>query len=371
MIVGLNLLYMLPGIVGGTETYAAGLVHGLSLTDEDAEFLIYLNRESADWPLPSDPRFRRVVCPVQATSRLARYWHEQRRLPTRVALDGVDLLHSLGYVAPLRLSCPSVLTVPDVHQLAYGRPAEWPRRLVVGEFVRRSVRSAAAVITISQFARAAVAQAYGLRVEAINVVLLAPKPRMHRVGPPVASSSVRLPKSYVVAFGSVTPNKNLPRLLDAFEMARTRFGLRHDLVLVGRLPGELRTAGRPGIVVTGYLEDEAVAIVLAGAEALVFPSIYEGFGLPVLEAMAAGVPVVCSNATAVPEVAGEAAVYFDPLDAGDMAAALARVCADPLLRADLRARGCARAATFGWERVAHETLAIYRRVLGGEAAAAR
>ena len=146
MIVGLNLLYMLPGVVGGTETYAAGLIHGLARTEGPDQFVVFVNMESADWPLPEDPRFRRVVCPVRAVSRTARYRYEQFRLPAHALANGIDLLHSLGYVAPLRLHCPSVVTVHDVHHLAHGRLRGWPRRFLLGRMVRRSVRRAAAVI---------------------------------------------------------------------------------------------------------------------------------------------------------------------------------------------------------------------------------
>lgn len=366
MIVGLNLLYMLPGIVGGTETYAAGLLHGLSHTDGADRFVVFLNLESAEWPLPEDPRFRRVVCPVRAVSRTRRYRYEQFRLPAQALADGVDLLHSLGYVAPLRLGCPSVVTVHDVHHLAHGRLREWPRRFLLAQVVRRSVRRAAAVIADSRYARDAVARAYDVPAGSIEVVPLAPNPRL--------SSQRRIPGAtpalpsdhgpYLLAFGGITPNKNLERLLQAYTVARNRHGIPQRLVVVGRLPSSVRAQYTAGVVATGYLDEPELARVLEDADALVFPSLYEGFGLPVLEAMAVGVPVICSDATAIPEVAGDAAVYFDPRDTEDMASKIARVAHDEALRGDMAARGRVRAAGFSWERAARETLAIYRRVLG-------
>jgi glycosyltransferase involved in cell wall biosynthesis len=365
VIIGLNLLYMLPGVVGGTETYAAGLLHGLSLLAHGDRYVVFLNVESADWPLPSDPGIRRVVCPVRAVSRTRRYCYEQFRLPGRALGEGVDLLHSLGYVAPLRLPCPSVVTVHDVHHLAHGRPGEWPRRFVLGRMVRHSVRRAGAVITDSHFARAAVAGAYGVPSGSIDVVALAPNPRL-RDGPAASCAAGRagVEGPYMLVFGGATPNKNLGRLLQAFDAARTHYALEQQLVLVGRLPPSLRPQGLKGVLATGYLPDVELAGVLGNADALVFPSLYEGFGLPVLEAMAAGVPVICSNVTAIPEVAGNAAVYFDPRDIEDMASKIALVGRDLALRRDLAARGRARAATFTWERAARETVAVYRRVLG-------
>ena len=372
MIIGLNLLYMLPGLVGGTETYAAGLLHGLSRTETEDQFVVFVNMESAEWPLPDDPRFRRVLCPVHAVSRAARYRYEQLRLPARALAHGVELLHSLGYVAPLRLQCPSVVTVHDVHHLAHGRLRDWPRRLLLGRVVRRSVRRAAAVIADSRYMRAVIAAAYDVPASSIEVVSLAPNPGLG-VGarPPAAGAFPGAAQGpYLLAFGGTTPNKNLGRLLRAFTVARERHGLAQRLVVVGRLPPSMRPDQTAGVVATGYLSEAELAGVLGGADALVFPSLYEGFGLPVLEAMAAGVPVVCSNATAIPEVAGDAAIYFDPRDVEDMASKMAVVARDQGLRDDLAAKGRARAASFGWERAARETLAIYGRVLGPAGVAA-
>jgi glycosyltransferase involved in cell wall biosynthesis len=371
VIIGLNLLYLLPGVVGGTETYAAGLLHGLSRTESADHFVVFVNLESADWPLPDDPRFHRVVCPVRAVSRSARYRYEQFRLPAEARAHGVDVLHSLGYVAPLRLHCPSVVTVHDVHHLAHGRLRDWHRRLLLGRIVRRSVRGAAAVIADSRFMRDAIAAAYDMPAREIDVVPLAPNPALNG-GAPLPDGGAPAPVSggpYLLAFGGVTPNKNLDGLLRAFALARQRHGVRQNLVVVGHLPESLRIGDSAGVVATGYLDEARLASVLAKAEALVFPSLYEGFGLPVLEAMAAGVPVICSRVTAIPEVAGEAAVYFDPRDVEDMASKLALVAHDRALREDLAARGRIRAASFSWERAARETRAIYGCVAGPAAVA--
>ena len=367
MIVGLNLLYLLPGVVGGTETYAAGLLHGLAGIPGPERFVVFVNLESADWPLPDDPRVRRVVCPVRAESRAARYWYEQLRLPALASAEKIDLLHSLGYVAPLRLSCSSVLTVHDVHHLAHGRPGDWPRRLALAQMVRQSARRAAAVIAVSRFTRDAIARAYDVSADGIDVVPEAPNPRLCDDASALSAPAADL-GPYVLAFGGVTPNKNLARLLEAYALARERLGLTQRLVLVGHVPASLKGEAKIGVLTTGYLAEPELGRWLVHADALVFPSLYEGFGLPVLEAMAVGVPVVCSGVTAIPEVAGDAAVYFDPRDPGDMAEKIALVGRDEALRGRLAAAGRARAAEFSWDRSARQTLAIYRRVLAHHSA---
>ena len=198
MIVGLNLLYLLPGVVGGTETYAAGLLHGL-------------------------------------------------------------------------------------------------------------------------------AAAYGHTAERIDVVPEAPSPGLSGPDPMPPEAPDAGTGPYLLAFGGVTPNKNLERLLRAYALASERHGLTQRLVLVGHVPASVGAERTAGVVTTGYLDEATLARWLTHADALVFPSLYEGFGLPVLEAMAAGVPVVCSAVTAIPEVAGDSAVYFDPRDTGDMAGKIALV----------------------------------------------
>ena len=370
MIVGLNLLYLLPGVVGGTETYAAGLIDGLSQIDENARFLVYCNRESSEWPLPADARFTRVICPVRATSRAERYWYEQRVLPRRAQDDGIDVLHSLGYVAPLALRCPSVVTVPDLHFLVHGRVFDWPRRVLLRYFVRESIYRAAAVIAISTFTRDALVRTYHLGTNAVDIVLLAPKPRANsaRQADSETLRTLGVGKSYVLAFGGVTPNKNIERMLQAYALARRRHAIEQELVIVGRLPHDFAPQPLPGVITTGYQSDDVVAVLLRNAVALVFPSLYEGFGLPILEAMAAGVPVTCSNTAAIPEVAADAALYFDPLDVDGMAEQIGRLCQDVSLRTELKMRARARAAAFGWDRTARATLAVYRRVLSRAAA---
>ena len=227
-----------------------------------------------------------------------------------------------------------------------------------------------AVIAISTFTRDALVRTYHLGTNAVDIVLLAPKPRANsaRQADSETLQTLGVGKSYVLAFGGVTPNKNIERMLQAYALARRRHAIEQALVIVGRLPHDLAPQPLPGVITTGYQSDDVVAVLLRNAVALVFPSLYEGFGLPILEAMAAGVPVTCSNTAAIPEVAADAALYFDPLDVDGMAEQIGRLCQDVSLRTELKMRARARAAAFGWDRTARATLAVYRRVLSRAAA---
>ena len=354
--IGLNLLYLRPGIVGGTETYARGLLAGLDEIAPGARFTVFLNRSAAHWPLPS--RFTRVVCPVSARQGW-RYLYEQTRLPCEVRRRELDVLHSLAYVGPAFGQCASVVTIPDLNYRSPAHDMPFVRRVALSTFVSAVVRRSDAVIAISRFVADEIRVAMPAAGQKLHVVHLAPQ---ERADGSAADPRVAQPTGpYLLAFSSVSPNKNLGRLLQAHAMARSA-GMKHALVLVGHRPA-WPSETTSGVHWTGYLPDHEVYRLLRGADALFFPSLYEGFGLPVLEAMRAGVAVACSARAALPEVAEDAALYFDPEQVSSIAAAMRTLTGDAVLRADLVARGAARVAQFSWKRVATETLDVYRTAI--------
>ncbi len=375
MRVGLNLLYLLPGIVGGTETYAAGLLRGLAEVDDGVEYVAFLNRESADWPLPDIPAFQRVVCPVRASSRARRLLYEQLQLPALARRHGVDVLHSLGYVAPVLGCCPGVVTIHDMNTKGHGRSMPLLKRLALSFLVRLGARSARLVITVSEFSRQEIRHHLGLPLERIHVVHEAPLPletelqeeSQHSVsGVPGGQPSHQPDAPFILAFASQSPHKNIPRLIEAF--ARIAPSVPHHLVLAGHLPGDgaaNRAIHRWDIAhrvrLTGYLPRSEVDRLLSEAALFAFPSMYEGFGLPVLEAQAAETPVACARRGALPEVAGEGAVFFDPENVLDMAATLAHALTDEDLRHNLVAQGRLNLERFSWTVAARQTLNLYAR----------
>ncbi len=360
MRIGLNLLYLIPGVVGGTETYARGLLGGLAEVGCAHEFDVFVNREAACWPLPEQPNFQRIVCPVRGTRRAGRYVYEQARLPRLLEARKADLLHSLGYVAPLASGCRSVVTIPDTHFLAYGEPAGIARRMILRALVRGAAARADHILTISEFSRQEVCRNLGVSLSRVTVTHLAPERRWTEERTHDASSGRA--GGHAIAFGSSSPNKNIARLIQAYEIARSR-GLRQRLVIVGHLPSRLNAPLPDGLELAGYLDEEQLFETVTGADFLVFPSLYEGFGLPVLEAMAAGVPVLCSNRAALPEIAGQGALFFDPESIGAIVDSMIAVGGGPELQARLRASGLKNARRFSWQRTARETLAVYEQVV--------
>ena len=287
-------------------------------------------------------------------------------------LPEAALFHATEHLLlPLR-TIPTVLTVHDLifrHLPSHHKPLNrWYLNLSLPLYCRRATH----IIVVSECTRRDLITAYGLPPEKITVIREAADPRF-RPRPPevVAAVSARygLPARYLLFVGTIEPRKNLTRLLVAFEAAHAE-GLTDGLVIVGRrgwLYGDFfarleQSPARDAVHFPGYVPDADLPAIYAGAQALVFPSLYEGFGLPVLEAMACGTPVAASHASSIPEIGAEAVLYFDPTDTEAMTETIRTLLRDADLRADLRQRGFGQAARFSWERAAAETEAVYDAV---------
>ena len=285
-------------------------------------------------------------------------WWEQVSLPRRLRARGAALLHCPDSFLPLRRPCPGVVTV---HDLAFeavpgDMPAltEWKYRTLVP----RGARSAERVICPSHFTADDLAGRFGVDPSRIRVIPEAPA---------LAPGSAPPPRGrYLLSVGDLRPKKNLARLVQAYRKLRGE-GLEHRLVLAGADLGSsaaLRglAAGEP-VELPGFVDDSTLDALLRGADALIVPSLYEGFGLVVLEAMVRGCPVLLARAGALPEVGADAAAYFDPLDVDDLAAAVARVVGDRAEHLRLSDAGQARAAEFSWAHAAAATVDVYRELL--------
>jgi glycosyltransferase involved in cell wall biosynthesis len=373
--IGLNLIFLVPGETGGMEVAARELIPALlAEASPGIRFTAFVNREAAaTGGGPWGELLPAVTVPVNARNRAQWVLAEQMLLPRLAAREGVDLVHSLASTAPLRGRFRRVVTV---HDLIYARfPEAHPgiRDKGMRVLVPRSARRSDRVIADSQSTRKDLIELLGIGPERIDVVPLG-RGTVRREAP-LAERDVRArfdlgERPVVLGLSAKRPHKNLLALIGA--LARLPPKGRPVLVLPGYPTAheqELRERARaldvdrdvrfPGWVSAAELEG-----LWQVAQAFVFPSLYEGFGLPVLEAMARGVPVACSNASSLPEVADDAALLFDPHDEVAIASALQRLLDDPALAENLRARGLARVREFTWERTAHLTLQTYARTLG-------
>jgi glycosyltransferase involved in cell wall biosynthesis len=372
--IGLNLIFLVPGETGGMEVAARELIPALlAAAPPGMRFTAFINREAAAAGGPWGELLPAVTVPVNARNRVQWVRGEQLLLPRLAARAGVDLVHSLASTAPLWGRFRRVVTV---HDLIYARFPEAHAgirdkgmRVLVPQAVRRSHR----VIADSQSTRDDLVELLNVSPEDVDVVPLG-LGRVRREEP-LAEREVRArfdlgERRVMLSLSAKRPHKNLIALIGA--LARIPTDSRPLLVLPGYPTAheeELReralNAGVAGdVCFPAWVSAAEVEGLWALAEAFVFPSLYEGFGLPVLEAMARGVPVACSNASSLPEVAGEAALLFDPRDEAAIAAALRQLLEDQALRERLRVSGLARVAEFTWERTARLTLESYRRALG-------
>jgi len=377
MNIAINLLYLIPNHVGGTQTYALSLLDSLAALDKENEYILYLNRESADLETAKSSNIRRVVCPVQAMRRERRYAYEQWILPKLLDQHQIDIVHSLGYVCPLRTSCINIVTICDLNYIALQDSMPRGKRLLLGWFVRQSARRSDHILTISEFSKKQIIQRLGTKPEKISVTHLGPRAVSGELGAAWrdVSACYKISDSYLLAFSGLSSHKNIGRLLQAYAKICTKLPQR--LVLVGHIPeqGNLRAelsrlnlSSR--VIITGFVPESHVMPLIRHADLFVFPSLYEGFGLPVLDAQQAGVAVACSTAASLPEVAGEGAAFYDPYSVQDMSDTLYKCLNDSTFREALIEAGYNNVRHFSWAQAAYQTLAIYRH-LGSQISATR
>lgn len=289
----------------------------------------------------------------------------------------VDVCHFTNSVAPLWLSCPSVVTIHDMTLWLF--PSYHPRRRLAAmrPIIPFAARQARGIITVSYSTKEDIVNLLGVAPEKVTVIYEAPGKAFRPVADAQELENARrqfhLPERFLLHVGTLEPRKNLVRLLEAFARLRHRRGFSHDLVLAGKAGwhyGEIfSTVERLGlgqfVHFLGYVPDRWLAAIYNLAGALVFPSLHEGFGLPVVEAMACGTPVITSPNGALQEIAGEAAAYISPESVESIAGEIYRVVADDTLQAELSARGLSRATLFSWRRTAEQTRRLYHHVVAG------
>ena len=375
--------YLLSGTPGyrqaGVHQYAKHLLVALAreahTTSKLTAFISPTARdEITNYQLPITPRFasRSTENPWQ------RIWVEQVETPRVLREIKADLYHGLLNVLPLRATCSTIVSVMDLSFLTQPQAHRWFNRTYLSLFARLSCRKATRVITISEHTKRDVVQHFGVDPSRIDVTPLG-----------VTENFTRLPDAAITQFkhdhqigeraafylGSIEPRKNLARLIEAFAQ------LNNQLPITNYSPPQLFIGGALGwmydetlariqslglaqqVQLIGRVAEEDLPRWYSACTAFVYPSLYEGFGLPVLEAMACGAPVITSNVTSLPEVVGDAGLVVEPTDTAALAAALTQVLSQPNLQTEMRKKSLARAAQFTWLRTAQQTIESYSRAL--------
>jgi glycosyltransferase involved in cell wall biosynthesis len=354
----------------GVGRYVSSLAQALAGQLEAGETLTLLQDPTAatSWRLPEPCPGRVRISDMPASLFGLTQQLSVRRLLRR--LD-VDSYHSPYYLMPYRAGPPTVVTLYDLIAELFPEYVSRRARLLFRATTRLALSAAREVITISEASRRDLLARYRLPSERVTVIPLAPAEQFA----PQEDRAIRRVRDrydlrdYVLYVGINKPHKNLVRLVEAWQRVETDA----QLVIAGawdpRYPEPKRRASSLGIddrvTFLGPVDDDDLPALYAGARLFVFPSLYEGFGLPVIEAMACGTPVACANTSSLPEVAGDAAALFDPHDAAGIAAVVGELLANEALRLKHRSLGLTRAAGFSWSRAAAATLGVYRRVAAG------
>lgn len=354
----------LGNLRAGTWSYTRRLLQGLAgqtgicVLDREQRLLPGLE----DIPLHSFPG---------GGGKLAKLIWPNLILPHRAAAAGFDLVHcTTPYGTLMPCQYRNIITICDVTPLLFpethGKMNVWHHRFALPAILSRAER----IITISECSKRDIVKAYRVPEEKITVTMLAADECFTEFPAGIPGTAVSsIPKPYILNVGTLEPRKNLDGLLRAFAAARKQ-GLEHTLVIAGAKGwGDSRLAQlvadlklEASVMFTGFIADDDLPHLYAGADFFVYPSLYEGFGLPPLEAMACGVPIITSNVSSLPEVAGDAALLVDPHSETELANAILRLAGNSEIRHALRAKGLARAAEFSWERTVAETLAVYGQV---------
>ena len=346
--IGVNALYLIPGGVGGTEVYLRNLLSACARIGHPHRIVSFTNAETGADPLPGFA----VPLPVRAGNRPARIAWEQFLLPLACARRGVDVLLSPGFTAPLAAPCPTVTVFHDLQHKRHPEHFRWWDLPFWRLLLFQSAVSSTRLIAVSHNTKRDLLHCYPLRPAAIDVI--------HHGVDASFFDLPRTPEDLLLCVSTLHPHKNVERLVRVFGALHRRHpSLR--LVLAGikgfATPAIVAAIAATGcaraIEITGWLGRDELRSLYARARVFVYPSTFEGFGMPVLEAMAAGIPTVCSNIAPLREVAGDTALLFDPHDDASLLAALDRTLATPLDTAP----AAARARSFTWEAAARATLA--------------
>lgn len=340
--IGVNALYLIPGGVGGTEIYLRNLLAALGEIDPVNQYIVFTNRETGSDLIPDRPNFACAQQPVRASFRPARILWEQAVLPFAVRKHRLDVLFNPGFTAPLACSCPMVTVFHDLQHKRHPEYFRWFDLPFWQVFLWASARKSQGWIAVSSATRDDLQHYYGVRAAVIQ----------HGVEWQFFEiAKRRQPRDYLLCVSTSHPHKNLARLLRVHKQRRDLPGLVITGVR-GFAAKEVEKLAGGSVRLTGWIAREQLYELFRCARGFIYPSTFEGFGMPVLEAMAAGVPVACSNIPPLREVAGSTVHYFDPDDDGAIRNALDRLAAGNIPTE----AAAQRAAQFTWQKTARATL---------------
>lgn len=364
----------------GIGIYQDNLIRELANIDKKNEYLLFfqsLMRKKDDFPGPAQGNFRKIIVRIPnglGSNIKDRIWTDFL-LPFYIRKEKIDVFHNLCRAFPSKK--PKCKTVVTIHDLTYKYIdlKRKPKRTFAAKSFERSVLHADKIITISESSKKDILKFHGIDARKIAITYngltshIRPIPEEELQ---IFKKRVNLDYKFILYVGYFLPHKNVERIIESFDIARKRFGINQKLVLIGGGPDSLtcpimnliRTFHlQDEIIFKGYLKNEELNCFYNAADLFLFPTLYEGFGMPVLEAMAVGTPVITSNTSSLPEVAGDASLLVNPYNSNEIAEAIWRVINDNCLREDLIKKGFERIKNFTWRNTAIETLKVYQSLM--------
>ena len=378
MKIGINTLFLIPGEVGGTETYLRQTLLAMAEYFSDVPLVLFTNREN-DAVLKEDlSKFKQVsfvLLDFGASDRHTRISREQFELPGKVKESGVDVLWSLGYTAPFFSPCPQVVTIHDMQYKTYPQDLTPRSRFITDLLVKIAAKRSKRIIAVSHFAKDEIVKYTGVSPDKVDVVYEAANPDFAQVvsvekRKQLLSQLIPVDKPYIFSVANTHPHKNMHALVSAFGAIADK--IPHNLVMLGSpMLGEADVQKAISLIPDKSrvfrlqkISMERLVALYQGCDVFVFPSLYEGFGLPVLEAMMAGVPVIATKKASIPEVGGDGVKYFNSADSGDLSAKILEILALPQKeKSALISRAKEISKGFYWKWTAQRSLDVLQKTL--------
>lgn len=372
MRIGINTLYLIPGNVGGTEIFLRNLLKELAHIDENNQYILFTNREGAHSFDPLPANWLEISCDISPIIKPYRVFWEQWRFPGMVEKNRIDLLHSPGYVSPLKGDYAKIVTLFDMNYYYYPETFSLAKRLYWNRYLPKSSQTADLILTVSEYSKKDISKIFHLPESKIRVTHGAVSEEFYQfrsrkeIDQFLQSKKINPP--YILSVATFNKHKNLDGVVRAYTKMKQSGSYPHHLVLVG-IKGDYylnvlkeiqQSPYQHEIHILDPMTNLELPCLYQGADLFVLLSYFEGFGLPVIEAMAGGIPVICSNRTSLPEIAGDAAILVDPDDETKVVGAMVELLRYPEKRKQLGEKGKIQAQQFSWKKMAQLTLTAYQ-----------
>lgn len=365
--IGINLLYMNRKLSGGSITYGINLVNELANIDKFNNYIIYVNKDCTELPIIFGPNFKLKVIPFHNNIVYVRYFWEQVIFPFILFFDNLDVLHSLGYVGPL--FCPSnhIVSILDLNYKRHANSMSLPKRILLGFMVRLMSYLSTKIITISYFSKNEISNVLNINRDKIIVTHLSGSNDHYYNFENFIDIKYlyNINANYIIAFGSTSSHKNIQGLISAFSKLIITNN-NYNLILVGhqhsneelsKLILNLKLTDK--VFFTGFVPDDHIFPLIKTSSLFVFPSFYEGFGIPLLDAQSLGVPIASSIAASLPEVGQDGALYFNPYNIEEMMSVMKTILENTNISKELIEKGLINRSNYSWRKTAQLTLDNY------------